>query len=110
MNAQSLLEGRRFVGVVLECGASAGDAETLEFTKGRFHSSACDAYGYGDGAYRASPAGDGVAFEAETESAQYGQLQWRGVVRGPRLEGTLTMLRNGKKSGEKWVLAGEPAH
>ena len=107
MNAQSLLEGRRFVGVVLACGASTGDTETLTFSDGRFRSSACDAYGYGDGAYRASPAVGGVDFEVETASAQYGQLRWRGTVRGPRLDGTLTMVRDGQTTGEKWVLAGE---
>jgi hypothetical protein len=29
------------------------------------------------------------------------------VVRGRRLDGTLTMVRDGKTLGEKWVLAGE---
>lgn len=109
MNASLLLDGRQFAGVVLECGKTAGDADTLIFERGRFRSTACDRYGYGDGAYSASPAADGVAFEAETESAKYGQLRWRGVVRGPRLDATLTMVRDGQDSGEKWVLAGELA-
>ena len=34
---------------------------------------------------------------------------FEGVVRGARLDGTLTMLRDGSAVGEKWVLAGEPA-
>jgi hypothetical protein len=102
------LDGRTFEGVVLECGKTSGDAETITFRNGRFHSSACKAYGYGDGPYKASAAQDGLAFEAETESAQYGKLVWRGVVRGPRLDGTLTMMREGKPAGEKWVIAGEP--
>jgi hypothetical protein len=111
MNASSspLLDGRQFAGVVLECGKTAGDADTLVFEGGRFRSTACDRYGYGDGAYRASEAVDGVAFEAETESAKYGQLRWRGVVRGPRMDATLTMVRDGQPAGEKWVLAGEVA-
>jgi hypothetical protein len=50
-------------------------------------------------------AGDTVSFEAQTQSPKYGQ--WRGIVRGPRLDGTLTMVRDGKTLGEKWVLAGE---
>jgi hypothetical protein len=102
------LDGRRFEGVVLERGKTSGDADTLIFAQGRFRSTACDRYGYGDGPYRASAAGDGVAFEAETESAQYGKLRWHGVVHGARLDGTLTMVRNGQPAGEKWVLAGEP--
>jgi hypothetical protein len=28
-------------------------------------------------------------------------------VRGRKLDGTMTMVRNGKPAGEKWVVAGE---
>lgn len=103
----SLLDGRNFYGVVLECGGTAGDADTLIFDKGRFRSTACDQYEYGDGAYMASTTGDAVSFEAQTESPKYGRLLWRGTVRGRRLDGTLTIVRDGKPVGEKWVLAGE---
>ncbi len=103
----SSLDGRRFEGVVLERGKTSGDADTLIFEQGRFRSTACDSYGYGDGRYRVSTAGDGLAFEAETESAQYGQLRWHGTVHGERLDGTLVMVRDGKPAGEKWVVAGE---
>jgi len=70
-------------------------------------STACDRWEYGDGAYTAKAAGDEIAFEAETESPKYGKLQWKGVVRGAKLDGTLTMIRGGKAAGEKWVVAGE---
>lgn len=102
-----LLDGRRFDGVVLECGKTAGDADTLLFSDGRFRSTACDQYGYGDGAYSATASADTISFEALTESPKYGRLHWRGVVHGTRLDGTLTMLRDGSPVGEKWVLAGE---
>lgn len=101
------LDGRRFDGIVLECGKTAGDADTLSFEGGRFRSSACDRYGYGDGAYVSTESAGSISFEAETESAQYGKLLWRGVVRGPRMDATLTMLRDGVAVGEKWILAGE---
>jgi hypothetical protein len=101
------LDGRRFEGIVLERGKTAGDADTLIFEGGRFRSSACDRYGYGDGAYTASAYVGEIAFEAETESAKYGKLLWRGVVRDARLDGTLTMVRDGVAVGEKWILAGE---
>jgi hypothetical protein len=48
-----------------------------------------------------------VAFAAETESPKYGKLLWKGVVRGARLDGTMTMIRDGRAAGEKWILAGE---
>lgn len=101
------LDGRRFAGIVLECGKTAGDADTLTFEGGRFRSSACDRYEYGDGAYTASAYIGEIAFEAVTESPKYGQLRWSGVVRGTRLDGTLTMLRDGVAAGDKWVLAGQ---
>jgi hypothetical protein len=102
-----VLDGRRFDGIVLECGKTSGDADTLIFGNGRFRSTACDPYGYGDGAYTVVMRPDEIAFEAETESPLYGKLRWHGVVRGSRLDGTLTMVRDGAVTGEKWVLAGE---
>lgn len=101
------LDGRRFDGIVLECGKTAGDADTLTFSNGRFRSSACDQYDYGDGAYTATVDGAALTFTAETESPKYGKLLWAGSVRGKRLDGTLTMLRDGKVVIEKWVLAGQ---
>jgi len=101
------LDGRNFDGIVLECGKTSGDADTLTFKDGRFRSSACDQYGYGDGPYTATPSGETVAFAAETESPKYGKLLWKGVVRGARLDGTMTMIRDGRAAGEKWILAGE---
>jgi hypothetical protein len=103
----SALDGRNFFGIVLECGKTEGDPDTIIFKDGRFRSTGCDRWGYGDGPYTASAAGDAVAFEAVTESPKYGKLLWYGLVRGRRLDGTLTMVRDGKTHGEKWVLAGE---
>ena len=105
--SRGALDGRNFDGIVLECGKTSGDADTLTFKDGRFRSSACDQYGYGAGVYTATQSGDAVAFEAETESPKYGKLLWKGVVRGARLDGTMTMVRDGRAAGEKWVLAGE---
>ena len=101
------LDGRRFDGIVLERGKTSGDADTLIFQAGRFRSTACDRYGYGDGDYTASVGAGEIAFDAATESAEYGKLLWRGTIRGPRLDATLAMVRDGITVGEKWVLAGE---
>ena len=101
------LDGKNFDGIVLERGKTSGDADTLIFKDGRFRSTACDQYDYGDGPYTSTTSGETVAFEAETESPKYGKLLWKGVVRGPRLDATLTMVRDGRVIGEKWILAGE---
>jgi hypothetical protein len=103
----AVLDGRTFEGVVLERGKTSGDADTFIFKDGRFRSTACDPYGYGDGAYTVSVAGDTISFQAETESPQYGKLLWKGVVNGHKLDGSMTMIRDGKAAGEKVAVAGE---
>lgn len=102
------LDGRRFEGVFLQRGKTSGDADTLTFSQGRFRSSACDRYGYSDAAYRVTAAGDTLVFEAETESPKYGKLQWKGVVRGDRLDATVMMVQAGKAPVENWVVAATP--
>ena len=103
----SNLDGRSFDGVFLQRGKTSGDADTLSFKNGRFHSSACDRYGYSDAAYKMTPEGDAVRFEAETQSAKYGKLVWNGVVRGGKLDATVMMMQPGKSAVENWVVAGE---
>ena len=51
----NLLDGRNFIGIVLERGKTEGDADTIMFRAGRFRSSACDRYEYGDGPYSPLP-------------------------------------------------------
>ena len=102
----SALDGRRFEGVFLQRGKTSGDADTLTFAGGRFRSSACDRYGFGDAAYRAMAQGDAIVFEAETESAKYGKLVWRGTVRGGKLDATALMQGPvGTAPVENWVVA-----
>ena len=97
------LDGRRFEGVFIQRGKTSGDADMLTFSNGRFHSSACDRYGYSDAVYSAQRQGDVITFEAETESRKYGKLQWKGIVRGDKLDATATMLQAGKTPIEHWV-------
>ena len=101
------LDGRSFQGVFIERGKTSGDADTLTFKNGRFHSSACDQYGYGDAAYKTDATGDAVRFEVETQSAKYGKLLWNGVIRGNKLDATVMMERKGKTALENWVVAAE---
>jgi len=101
------LDGRSFEGVFIQKGKTAGDADTLSFSNGRFRSSACDRYGYSDAAYRTASAGDSTRFEAVTESPKYGRLVWHGEIRGNKLDATATMVRDGSSNVENWVVAGE---
>jgi hypothetical protein len=105
--AQTALDGKVFEGVFIARGKTRGDADTLTFRNGRFHSSACDRYGYGDAPYRVVSNENGaMRFEATTESPRYGKLEWSGVVRGDKLDATVMMLQPGKPPAENWVVAG----
>ena len=101
------LDGKTFEGVFLKRGKTSGDADTLIFKDGRFRSTACDKYGYSDAAYKATSEGGTVRFEAETESPKYGKLRWNGFIRDGKLDATAVMHREGGKSTENWVVAGE---
>jgi hypothetical protein len=88
------LDGRVFVADAGEKGKPADEKnDIITFSGGKFHSSTCDQYGFGKGDYRASPSGDAVAFEAETQSDKDGRLVWRGTVRGDEIEGTFVHYR-----------------
>jgi hypothetical protein len=88
------LDGRVFIADAGEKGKAADEKnDVITFNGGKFHSSACDQYGFGKGDYRASPSGDAVAFEAETQSQKDGRLVWRGTVRGDEIEGTFVHYR-----------------
>jgi len=105
--ASGALDGKRFDGVFMERGKTSGDADTLTFRDGRFRSSACDKYGYSDAAYKTSTQGEATVFEAETESARYGKLLWKGTVRGGKLDATVMSIRPDKAPVENWVVAAE---
>jgi hypothetical protein len=105
--AAESLDGRSFQGVFLERGKTSGDADTLVFKNGRFRSTACDKYDYGDATYKTVTVGDTVRFEAETTSPKYGKLAWSGAVRGAKLDATVMMEQKGKAPVENWVVAAE---
>ena len=97
------LDGRAFVAEAGEKGKEADEkGDVITFQGGRFHSSACDQFGYGKGAYRAVAAGDAITFETETASEKDGRLVWKGTVRGDAIEGTFVHYRKG------WLLNPNP--
>lgn len=100
---QGPLDGRVFVGDAGEKGKAADEkGDVITFAAGMFHSSSCDQYGYGKGAYRASAAAGGTTFEAETRSEKDGRLVWKGTVTGDSIEGTFIHYRKG------WLLNPNP--
>jgi hypothetical protein len=100
-----LLDGKSYAGTFVEKGKSKGDADTLSFSAGRFHSSACDKYGYGDAPYAAIADGEAIRLDAETRSPRYGKLIWKGVVKGKLLKCDVLMVQDGKPPIENVVTA-----
>jgi hypothetical protein len=103
------LDGRVFVADAGEKGKAADEKnDVITFNAGKFHSSACDQYGFSKGDYKASSSGDAVAFEAETQSEKDGRLVWRGTVRGDVIEGTFvhyrkpSLLKSNPEPVEHW--------
>jgi hypothetical protein len=88
------LDGKTFVADAGEKGKAADEkGDVITFAGGKFHSSACDQYGYGKGDYKATTAGDAIQFEAVTMSEKDGRLVWKGTVRGDQIEGTFVHHR-----------------
>jgi len=83
---QGSLDGKTFTVDTGDMGKSASDKDVLVFKDGKFHSTGCDQYGFGDGAYMATVKGDTVTFESETTSPTKGKMNWRGTVQGDKIE------------------------
>jgi hypothetical protein len=83
------LDGRTFAAEAGLKGKAADEkGDVITFADGKFHSSACDQYGYNKGEYKATKAGEAIEFEAVTLSEKYGRNVWKGTVRGGEIEGT----------------------
>lgn len=97
------LDGRVFVADAGIKGKPADEkGDVLTFADGKFHSSLCDQWGYGKGAYKATTIGDTVQFETETLSDKYGRNVWKGTIRGGEIEGTFVHYPKG------WLLNPSP--
>lgn len=97
------LDGKSFAVDSGEKGKAAGkDKETLTFKDGKMHSSACDAYGFGEGSYTAKTSGGATTFEADTASVKEGKIHWRGTVRGDAVDGSFVWSKPGQAPIEYW--------
>ena len=105
--SRGALDGRNFDGIVLKCGETSGDADTLSFKDGRFRSSACDPVRL----WRRRLHGDAVGRDGRVRSrdrepaVRQAALERRGARAAPRRHDDDGSRRPGR--GEKWILAGE---
>ena len=100
--ADGALDGKTFAGDMGEKGKAKGDKDELVFKDGKFHSVACEKYGFGDAAYTATVNGGTTAFEAVTTSTKEGKMKWSGTVVGDKLDGTATWYKDGQAPIEYW--------
>ncbi|MEO8133692.1 MAG: hypothetical protein ABI831_06935 [Betaproteobacteria bacterium] len=88
------LDGKVFVGEAGEKGKPADEKnDIITFADGKFHSSACDQWGFNKAEYTARTEGDATVFEAETVSDKEGRLKWKGTLKGGVIEGAFVHLR-----------------
>jgi hypothetical protein len=90
------LDGKTFVGEFGKKGKKTEGKDELIFKDGKFHSKACDPYGFGDGVYTATVSGDTTTFETETGSTKEGKIKWMGTVKGDVIDVTYTWYRSPK--------------
>jgi hypothetical protein len=83
------LEGKIFVTLL------DGDNDLLSFQNGMFHSSSCDEWGFGKGAYTTEETGDAISFRATTTSAKDGSMVWTGTVQGRSIKGSYLWTKEG---------------
>ena len=101
--AAGALDGKVFVGEAGEKGKPADEKnDVITFADGRFHSSACDQYGFNKAEYKTRTEGDATYFEVETVSEKEGRLKWSGVLKGNTMEGTFTRYITFCKDGNGW--------
>ncbi len=99
---QAALDGKAFVGELGKEGKMTGDKDDFVFKNGKFRSTACDQYGFGDGVYSTTAKGDMISFESKTESPTDGKMEWKGTVKGEAIEGTAKWSPPGKSAEQYW--------
>jgi hypothetical protein len=98
-----VLDGKSFQGEFGKKGKAAHAQDELIFKDGRFRSTACDPYEFGDAPYTTKVEGDSIAFEAETVSAKNGKIKWMGTVKGNKIEAAFTWFSSGNPPEESWL-------
>lgn len=100
----NLLNGKAFAVSEGDAGKPSERDNVLSFADGKFHSLACDEWGYDRGAVNAVREGELIRFETETRSEKYGTRQtWKGTVSGDTIEGVRLMY------GKPWFLNPNPS-
>ena len=101
----SPLDGKSFVGEMGKQGKTKGDKDTFVFKEGRFRSTACDKYDFGDAPYAIKQDGGKMVVTAETTSKKEGTMTWTLTVDGDTLTGVTVWKKGAKAPKDYWVRA-----
>jgi hypothetical protein len=109
MRHRSSLDGKEFMGKMTDpTDNTKSYDEMITFRNGKFHSSACDAYGFGMASYTTKKDNGMTLFTAETTSNKDGhisQMNWHGSIKGNELTATAEMVMDGKSQGTSTIKA-----
>ena len=98
------LDGKSFFGKIGEKGKTDGFGDDqIIFKDGKFRSTACDKFGYGEGEYTTTVKKDTTFFETTTISPKDGTMKWKGFVKGNAVYATSLYSKGGKLIAEYWV-------
>jgi len=103
--AAGALDGKSFAGQVGEQGKTQGDADTLVFKDGKFRSTACDKYGFGDAPYTTKLEKAVTTAEAVTKNDKGETMEWTLSTFGELMSGKALYKRPGKDTVTYWVKA-----
>lgn len=102
------LNGQEFEARIVRQGDSAAPSEPLvdrlSFANGMFSSVICERYGFVPGAYWVRGTVDSIEFTAILHSPTDGIMEWSGIVKDGKLDGTMRWTR------ERWYWTIEAEH
>lgn len=99
-----LLDGRTFEVQMGKKGSSEGQPNTLTFLSGTFLSAHCVNFDFPQSEYRATRGSNSIDFEVRARSYTEGYMDWKGTVRGDRIEATAVWHRPGHDEPiELWI-------
>lgn len=100
-NQPAALDGKTFTGEVGDKG-KAGDPDKFIFTNGKFHSTACDQYGYTDAPYTAISKDGKTTFTSITKNKDGDTITWNGTVTKNSIDGAAVRVSKGNPPSDMW--------
>ena len=95
--ADGPLDGKTFSVNISEYGKDGQPrADDLIFNDGKFSSTECAQYGFGDAVYESAKKDGKILFEATTNSDKEGTIEWEGKVDGDNISGNFMWSKQGQ--------------